>query len=377
MRWRRVKALAKKEILQVWRDPRSLMIVLLMPFVQLLLFGYGVNLDIKHIPLCVFDREGSQLSLALLKRFQASNYFKVVEAESTYQAVTEALDNGRCKIAIVIPPDFSERINDLGASSVQGIVDATDDNTANIGLGYARSVVAGFSSVSELRWSGRRGSASNFQPMTVQSRVWFNEDLESRNFVIPGVVAMVLALVGAQLTSLTISREWERGTMESLISTPTTPMELLVGKITPYFVIGMLDAAFCLTLAVFWFAVPFRGALLTLFLTTSLFLIVVLGLGYLISAVIRSQIGASQVALLITLLPTSLLSGYTFPIDQMPKAVQAVTYLVHSRYYVTILKSVFLKGSGLDELALPISLLILYAGAVLFLAARAFRQRLD
>jgi ABC-2 type transport system permease protein len=377
MRWRRVKALAKKEILQVWRDPRSLMIVLLMPFVQLLLFGYGVNLDIKHIPLCVFDREGSQLSLALLKRFQASNYFKVVEAESTYQAVTEALDNGRCKVVIVIPPDFSERINDLGASSVQGIVDATDDNTANIGLGYARSVVAGFSGVTELRWSGRRGSASKYQPMTVQSRVWFNEDLESRNFVIPGVVAMVLALVGAQLTSLTISREWERGTMESLISTPTTPMELLVGKITPYFVIGMVDAAFCLTLAVFWFEVPFRGALLTLLLTTSLFLIVVLGLGYLISALIRSQIGASQVALLVTLLPTSLLSGYTFPIDQMPKPVQAITYLVHSRYYVTILKAVFLKGSRLDELALPISLLILYAGAVLFLAARAFRQRLD
>jgi len=377
MRWRRVKALAKKEILQVWRDPRSLMIVLLMPFVQLLLFGYGVNLDIKHIPLCVFDREGSQLSLALLKRFQASNYFKIVEAESTYQAVTEALDYGRCKIAIVIPPDFSERMNDLGASSVQAIVDATDDNTANIGLGYARSVVAGFSGITELRWSGRRGSASKYQPMTVQSRVWFNEDLESRNFVIPGVVAMVLALVGAQLTSLTISREWERGTMESLISTPTTPMELLVGKITPYFAIGMLDAAFCLTLAVFWFAVPFRGALLTLLFTTSLFLIVVLGLGYLISALIRSQIGASQVALLVTLLPTSLLSGYTFPIDQMPKPIQAITYLVHSRYYVTILKSVFLKGSGLDELAVPITLLILYAGAVLFLAARAFRQRLD
>jgi len=377
MRWRRVKALAKKEILQVWRDPRSLMIVLLMPFVQLLLFGYGVNLDIKHIPLCVFDREGSQLSLALLKRFQASNYFKIVEAESTHQAVTEALDYGRCKIAIVIPPDFSERMNDLGASSVQAIVDATDDNTANIGLGYARSVVAGFSGITELRWSGRRGSASKYQPMTVQSRVWFNEDLESRNFVIPGVVAMVLALVGAQLTSLTISREWERGAMESLISTPTTPMELLVGKITPYFAIGMLDAAFCLTLAVFWFAVPFRGALLTLLFTTSLFLIVVLGLGYLISALIRSQIGASQVALLVTLLPTSLLSGYTFPIDQMPKPIQAITYLVHSRYYVTILKSVFLKGSGLDELAVPITLLILYAGAVLFLAARAFRQRLD
>ena len=377
MKLRRVKAIAKKEFLQVWRDPRSLMIVLLMPFVQLFLFGYGVNLDIKHIPLCVFDREGSQLSLALLKRFQASNYFAVVEAENNYREVTQALDYGRCKLTIVVPPDFSERINDLGVSSVQAILDATDDNTANIGLGYAQSVVSGFSGATEIRWSSRQGSASQYQPMSVQSRVWYNEDLESRNFVIPGVVAMVLALVGAQLTSLTLSREWERGTMESLISTPVTAMELLVGKILPYFAIGMLDAAFCLTLAVFWFAVPFRGELLTLFLTTSLFLIVVLGLGYLISALIRSQIGASQVALLVTLLPTSLLSGYTFPIDQMPSAVQAVTYLVHSRYYVTILKAVFLKGLGLVELAFPISLLTLYAAAIVWLAARAFRQRLD
>ncbi len=377
MRLRRIKAIAKKEIIQVQRDPRSLMIVLLMPLVQLFLFGYGVNLDIKHIPICVFDREGSQLSLALLKRFQASNYFQIKEAQSTYLGVTEALDYGRCKIAIVIPPDFSERINDLGEAPVQAIVDATDDNTANIGLGYVQSVVAGFSGTVGSRWSSRRGVALQIQPMTTQSRVWFNEDLESRNFVIPGVVAMVLALVGAQLTSLTISREWERGTMETLLSTPVTPMELLVGKVLPYFAIGMLDAAFCLALAVFWFDVPFRGGLLTLLFTTSLFLVVVLGLGYLISTLIRSQIGASQVALLVTLLPTSLLSGYTFPIDQMPKPVQAVTYLVHSRYYVTILKSIFLKGSGFIELGTPIFLLSLYAIVVLMLAAHAFRQRLD
>ncbi|PWB84169.1 MAG: ABC transporter permease, partial [Methylocystaceae bacterium] len=371
---RRIRAIAKKELIQVWRDPRSLMIALLMPLVQSTLLGYGVSLDIKHIPVCTFDREESLRSLALLKRFQASKYFHIVEADRSYGELTKALDYGRCKIAIVVPPDFSERLNDLGSGSVQAIVDATDDNTANIGLGYAQTVVSGFSATIEARWAQRRGALTQDEALSVQSRVWFNEDLASRNFVIPGVVAMVLALVGAQLTSLTISREWERGTMETLISTPVTPMEMLIGKILPYFVIGMLDASICLAVAVFWFLVPFRGALVTLFVTTSLFLVIVLGLGYLISATICSQVGASQVALLVTLLPTSLLSGYTFPLDQMPAPVQALTYLVHSRYYVTILKAVFLKGSSLIQLWTPIVLLGLYAATVVFLAARAFRK---
>jgi ABC-2 type transport system permease protein len=377
MKGRRIKAIAKKELIQVWRDPRSLMIALLMPLMQMTLLGYGVSLDIKHIPVCTFDREGSQRSEALLKGFQASIYFSIVEAVGSYGALKDALDYGRCKIGVVIPPHFSERLADLGTIPVQIVLDATDDNTANIGLGYAQDVVASFSSDMQLVASQRQGAIPQSAPAVVQSRVWFNEDLDSRNFVIPGVVAMVLALVGAQLTSLTISREWERGTMEVLISTPVTRMELMVGKILPYFGIGMLDAALCLTLAVFWFEVPFRGALATLFFTTSLFLVVVLGVGYLISVTVRSQIGASQIALLVTMLPTTLLSGFTFPIDQMPWPIQAITYLVHSRYYVTILKAVFLKGAGLVELAAPISLLAVYAAVVAFLAARAFRKTLD
>ncbi|MGO4871393.1 MAG: ABC transporter permease [Roseiarcus sp.] len=377
MKARRVKAIAKKELIQVWRDPRSLMIALLMPLMQMALLGYGVSLDIKHIPVCAFDREASELSQALLKRFQASDYFSVVEASGSYGALTHALDYGRCKMGVVIPPDFSERLTDLGTAPVQVVLDATDDNTANIGLGYAQDVVDGFSSDVQVVASQRQGAVAQNPPVALQSRVWFNEDLNSRNFVIPGVVAMVLALVGAQLTSLTISREWERGTMEVLISTPVTRFELMVGKILPYFAIGMLDAALCLTLAVFWFEVPFRGALATLFFTTSLFLVVVLSVGYFISVAIRSQIGASQIALLVTLMPTTLLSGFTFPIDQMPWPIQAVTYLVHSRYYVTILKAIFLKGAGLIELATPIALLALYAVAVAFLAARAFRKTLD
>ncbi|MGD0636099.1 MAG: ABC transporter permease [Beijerinckiaceae bacterium] len=377
MRAQRVKAIARKELLQVVRDPRSLMIALLMPLFQMVLLGYGVSLDIKHIPVCTFDREASQHSEALLKRFQASTYFRIVEAAQNYQAVTEALDYGRCKMAIVVPPEFSERLNDSGKSYVQLILDATDDNTANIGLGYAQSVVSGFSNDIAVLYANRQSIVQQNQPVTLQSRVWFNEDLDSRNFIIPGVVAMVLALVGAQLTSLTIAREWERGTMEVLISTPVTALEVMIGKIMPYFMIGLFDAAFCLALAVFWFQVPFRGTLFTLFFTTSLFLVVVLGVGYLISVAVRSQIGASQVALLVTLLPTSLLSGYTFPIDQMPAPVQVITYLVPSRYYVTIVKAIFLKGAGIIELALPITLLSLYALVIGTLAARAFRKRLD
>jgi ABC-2 type transport system permease protein len=280
-------------------------------------------------------------------------------------------------MAIVVPPEFSERLNDSGKSYVQLILDATDDNTANIGLGYAQSVVSGFSNDIAVLYANRQSIVQQNQPVTLQSRVWFNEDLDSRNFIIPGVVAMVLALVGAQLTSLTIAREWERGTMEVLISTPVTALEVMIGKIMPYFMIGLFDAAFCLALAVFWFQVPFRGTLFTLFFTTSLFLVVVLGVGYLISVAVRSQIGASQVALLVTLLPTSLLSGYTFPIDQMPAPVQVITYLVPSRYYVTIVKAIFLKGAGIIELALPITLLSLYALVIGTLAARAFRKRLD
>jgi ABC-2 type transport system permease protein len=376
MSLRRVKAIAKKELIQVWRDPRSLMVVLLMPLMQMALLGYGVNLDIKHVPICVFDREGSQHSESLLKAFQASIYFQIVETERDYDGVKRAIDAGRCKIAVVVPPDFSQDLATTNSASVQAVLDATDDNTANIALGYAQAVIASYSGDVQLQRTQSLGQPPPRVPAVAQYRVWFNEDLVSRDFIIPGVVALVLALVGAQLTSLTISREWERGTMEVLVSTPVTRMELMVGKILPYFFIGLLDATFCLVIGVFWFEAPFRGAVSTLFLTTSLFLVVVLGLGYFISASIRSQIGASQIALVVTMLPTTLLSGFAFPIDQMPPAVQGITFLVPARYYYAILKAVFLKGSGLSDLAAPIVFLAVYAVVIGFLAARAFRKTL-
>jgi drug efflux transport system permease protein len=378
MRLRRLKAIAVKEVLQIWRDPRSLMIALLMPFTQMMLLGYGVNLDLKHIPVCTFDREASQDSQALLKRFDASAYFSIARNVRDYPDLVAAIDRADCKIGIVIPPDFSERLADSGSTSVQAILDATDGNTANIAFGYAQAVVSGYSSDVQLTHMAAQGHPfAQPQPMIVQSRVWFNEDLESRNFIIPGVVAIIMALVGAQLTSLTISREWERGTMELLVSTPVKPSEVMFGKLIPYLVLGWIDAAFCLALAAFWFEVPFRGTLITLFATTTLFLAVVLGIGYLISVKIRSQMGASQIALLVTMLPTMMLSGYVFPIDQMPVFLQKLTYLIYSRYYVSIVKAVFLKGADIPALAAPILCLTVYAVAVMFLAARAFHKNIE
>lgn len=376
MKLRRVSAIAIKEVLQVWRDPRSLMMALLVPVMQMLLLGYGVNLDIANIPTCTYDQEGSPESVDLLKHFQASRYFDLVASLESDRQIAHAIDTGVCRIAIVIPVDFSRQIAMTRHSSVQAIVDATDDNTATLATAYARAVVQGFSSELQASVALRQDDIAMPAPIAEQSRVWFNEDLQSRNFIIPGVVALVLALVGAQLTSLTIAREWERGTMELLLSTPVTPMELMIGKLLPYFAIGLVDAAICLAFALLIFDVPFRGAFSTLLFTTSLFLIVVLGIGYLLSVAIRSQIGASQMAMFATIMPISLLSGFAFPIDQMPAAIRALTYLVHARYYVTILKAIFLKGSGAAALWMPIAALIAYAVAVALLAARAFRRQL-
>lgn len=378
MRWRRVRAIALKEILQIRRDTRSLSIALLIPFMQMVLLGYGMSLDIKHLPVCVYDREGSQNSQALLKHFQSSEYFSIVRVLGNYGEVKRSLDSDSCRLAIVVPHDFSKRLSSSGTSTVQVLADASDDNTANIAIGYAQAVVSGFVGNVRLSSPGFGGIPKAPGPgVALEERVWFNEDLDSRYFIIPGVVALIMALVGTLLTSLTLSREWERGTMELLISTPVKPMEVMFGKLLPYFTIGIIDAVFCLVSAVFWFDVPYRGSLFGLFFTTSLFLVVVLGVGFLISASIRTQVGASQVAVLVTLLPTSILSGYAFPIDQMPAFVRMVTYLVFARYYVTILKALFLKGTPLVELAGPVLAMMVYAAVVAVLAGRAFKKQLD
>ncbi len=378
MNLRRLLAIAYKETLQIWRDPRSLAIALLMPLMQMGLLGYGVSLDIKRVPLCVYDQENSQLSRGVVNRFTSSDWFREVAVLQTDRDLRAAMDHGTCLGALVIPVNFSRTLYMTGQDSLQVVFDATDSNTTNIATGYAQGIVAQLDADLAANWRGAHGeTARSIGTVDLSSRVWFNEGLDSRNFIVPGVVAIILSLVGSQLTSLTVAREWERGTMEQLISTPVTGLELMFGKLTPYFVIGLLDAVFCLGAAAFWFHVPFRGSLFTLVLTTALFALVVLGIGYLLSVRIHNQLGASQIALMLTMLPTTMLSGYTFPLDQMPEAVRVISWFVPARYYVTILRSVFLKGSSLLDMAVPVIALLVYAAVIIRAAARAFRKSLD
>ncbi len=376
MRWNRLVAIARKETLQILRDPRSLIIVVTMPLLLMLLYGYGINLDYEHVPLYVLDREGSQQSQDLLKRFQASKYFQVVRVVDNYPALVEALDAGRCQVALVIPHDFSRRLTTGQPVAVQALVDATDDNGANLVMGYAEAVVAGFSQDVQLQWIRQQGLTGSRTPITVDARTWFNEELESKAFITPGVIAIVMAVIGAFLTSLTIAREWERGTMEQLISTPVTRFEIMIGKLAPYFVIGLFDTAVCTVIAIAWFEVPFRGQWTTLFLSSALFLLSVLGLGYFISVTMKSQLAASQAALVATFLPAFLLSGFLFSIDQMPVPIQMVSRVTPARYYVSILKNVFLKGSPPELLVEHLAALVIFTVLIMGLATRAFHKRL-
>ena len=299
----RLLAVAKKELLHIVRDTRSLGIVVIMPVALMLLFGYGVNLDLKRIPIYVCDQEGSQQSQDLLKRFQASAYFQVVRVANNNAEITRALDSGKARMGFIIPWDFSRRLSRGDSVSVQALVDATDNNTANVLMGYTQAVVQEYSAAVQLDWLRSRGLSVQPVPLSIQTRTWYNEDLESSAFIIPGVLALVMSVIGAFLTSLTIAREWERGSMEQLISTPLTAMEIMLGKLSPYFVLGMLDVAVCVIIAVGWFHVPFRGSYLTLGFCSALFLVVVLSLGFLISVVAKSQLAASQISLIITFLP--------------------------------------------------------------------------
>ncbi len=373
----RLLAVARKEVVQILRDSRSLMIVIVMPAILVILFGYGVNLDLKGMPVYVLDRDGSQQSQDLLKHFQNSEYFHISRVVTDYAELTRALDDGHAKMGIVIPWDFSQRLRDGRLIEVQALVDASDDNTANVLIGYTQAVVQNYSAQVQIDWLRQRGLAIQPAAMSVETRTWYNEDLESSAFIIPGVLALVMSVIGAFLTSLTIAREWERGTMEQLISTPVTAMEIMLGKLAPYFVLGMLDTIMTALIAIYWFHVPFRGSWITLMIASAMFLVVVLSLGFLISVLAKNQFAASQIALLVTFLPAFLLSGFLFSIEQMPIVLQGITRILPARYYVSVLKKIFLKGTSTSMLYADLIPLTIFTFVLALAATRSFHKRLE
>ncbi len=376
MNLRRTSAVARKEFLHVVRDARSLIMALAIPVMMLFLFGFALTLDVDNVPMAVWDQSNTGRSRELISRFDGSRYFAVPLYVDNYDDLVRAIDEGRVKMGLVVPGDFAERIEAGRDAPVQLIVDGADSNTATIAISYAGVVAQIYALDLTVERNSVRGAAAPQIPLDVRPRVWFNEDLESRNYIIPGLIAVLMMVISAMLTSLTVAREWERGTMEQLISTPVKVSELIVGKLVPYFVIGVIDVAVAVVMGEFVFHVPLRGNVALLFGTAALFLAGALAMGMTISIVTKSQLLSSQVAMLATFLPSFLLSGFIFTIANMPRAIQVVTYVVPARYFIVVLKGIYLKGVGLEILGGQVLLLIAYAAVMVTLARIKLKKKL-
>ena len=375
MNLRRTRAIARKEFLHILRDPRSLIMALALPLLMILLFGYALTLDVDRIPTLVYDMDNSPESRELISHFDGSRYFRVNGVTDNYTIVEKKIDRDECMLCITIPRDYSRELNSGRAPQVQIIFDGSDSNTASIALGYAQSILETFGQTIRTETQDRRGGMRMNPPMSGRLRVWYNSDLKSKNYIIPGLIALILMIIGALMTSLTLSREWEMGTMEQLLSTPLRPAEIALGKMSAYFALGIIDMTLTVVIGVLIFQVPMRGSYLFLALTGSLFLIGALLWGILLSALSRSQLMAYQIAMLTSFLPAFLLSGFVFAIENMPLPIQVVTYLFPTRYFVTVLKGIFLRGVGMEILYLEVLLLTAYAALIFLFTTKKISRK--
>lgn len=375
MRVHRIAAVARKEFIHVVRDPRSLGMGIAIPVLLLILFGFALTLDVDNVPMVVWDQSGTAASREFISGFSASRYFHIQGYVSRYAEIEQAIDTGRALVALVVPSGFAGGLSSGRGAPVQIIADGSDANTATIAMGYARVVALTFSGKVAVEEARRTGMAAPRAPVDIRPRVWYNSDLESRNYIIPGLVGVIMMVIAALLTSLTVAREWEWGTMEQLISTPVRGTELIAGKLLPYFAIGLFDVLLAVLMGEFVFRVPLRGSVALVFGLACVFLAGTLGLGLLISIVARTQLLANQLAMVLTFLPSFLLSGFMFAIENMPPPIQVLSHVVPARYFVAILKGIYLKGIGLEIMLVEALLLALFGAVVLVVARLRFRKK--
>lgn len=363
----RVLALLRKETRQILRDPSSIAIGLVLPIVLILLFGYGLSLDVTDVPIAVVLEDPSPEATDVAAGFQLSPYFKPRITTSMHQARDWML--GHDVDAIVrLRPDFGRDLA-LGSGEVQLLVHGTDANRARIIQGYAEGAIG--------QWAARRaaaGYAVPAGPVVVQNRLWFNDANDSHYFLVPGLIVLVMTLIGAMLTSLVMAREWERGTLEALFVTPVEVDEILLGKTIPYFALGILGLVMCILAAKFLFGVPIRGSVAVLVGVSMLYLLVALGVGLLISVATKNQFVASQLTMLVTFLPAFMLSGFLFDVRSMPAAVRYLTYVLPARYYVTLLQTLFLAGD-VWEVVVPNALVLAGMAAILLVISRVITRK--
>lgn len=375
MSWQRIRHLIRKEFLQLRRDPRMLRLVIVAPIIQLIIFGYAVTTDIKHIPTAVIDADRSRESREMVARFSNTGYFEVVAVLERPQDLALLMDSGRVQVGVHIPLGFAKSLARGESAPLQVIVDGTDSTTAGMVLGYASGVLKRYSEeVMGERLQRLRAKLIRLPVIEERTRVWFNPELKSVNYMVPGVLCTILLIVTMVLTSMAIVREREIGTLEQIIVTPVRATELMAGKTIPFILIGFVDMALILLVATLWFRVPLRGSLLLLFALAAVFLLTTLGLGLFISTVSHTQQQAMMTAFFI-MLPSILLSGFMFPIENMPRVIQWVTYLIPLRYFLNIVRGIFLKGVGLEVLWGDV-LALLVLGLILFtLASVRFTKR--
>ncbi len=366
----RTLAVAKKETRQIIRDSRSLYLALGIPVMLMILFGFALSLDVDNIPIAIWDQSNSHESRDFINRMTSSGYFRLVVQTEAYGQIIGDLDSNVISVGLIIPFDFSEKIKKGDRTQIQAIVDGSDSTRANLAIVYLETIATTFESDLKMKALTRQAVQSRVvPPIDPRIRIVYNPELISRNNIIPGLIPVIMMIIAALLTSLTIVRERETGTMEQLMSTPLKPNELVIGKLIPYFTLGYIDLLMVYLMGEYVFRVPFRGNLLIMFVVSSVFLIGAMSIGFLVSVVASNQFFATQLALLGTVLPTFLLSGFVFPIANMPVLLQYFTYIIPARHYVTILRAIYLKGVGWGAILVPTLALVVFAVLVTTLVA--------
>ncbi|MCC6764788.1 MAG: ABC transporter permease [Deltaproteobacteria bacterium] len=381
---RTIRAILRREFIDVLRDPRSLALTLLWPISMLVMYGYGIRYDVDNVPITVLDYSATPESRDLSEQMRRSGYFTIVRFARDDRDVEYDLMNDAVKAAIVIPREFSDRLRAGEPTAVQVLIDGSDSNTATIAQGYALAIVNQFVGA----WSGvgtRRAGAPaaagdptiGQAPIQVASRVWYNPELKSVNFIVPGVIAVIMMIVGAILTALSIVKEKERGTIEQILVSPIRPLEMMIGKIVPYMVIALVDLSIIICAGYLLFGVPIKGSVVQLAIFSLLYLFCALGVGVLVSTIADTMQNAMLAAIFMSLLPSVLLSGFVFPLEDLPTPIQAVSYLFPARYFVTAIRGIYLKRVGLEVLWPEALLLVVFAVGIVSFSASRFQERLE
>lgn len=376
--WTRIRAVMRKEFIHIFRDPRTLAVVMVLPVLMLMIYGYAINLDVRHLRTAILDEDKTSISRELIRSLQHNEYFDIVQYLDRPGQIDALFARGKAKLVFVIPRGFGRDVASGRSPQVQALIDGSDSTTATI----AQSYVSGFVQTTSIdyarRYARRMGLPAErlAVPIDFQPRVWYNPEMKSSHFIVPGLIAVILMQISALLTSLTIVRERERGTIEQLVVSPVMPHELMIGKIVPYVIIAFVDVLLVLASGRLLFGVPLKGSVVLLLVHSAVFLFASMGIGLLISVIARTQLVAFIAAMLGTMLPSVLLSGFMFPISAMPQVLQYLTYLIPARYFIVILRGIFLKGVGPEVLWKPALSLIVFGVVALVLSARRFQKRL-